>query len=89
MSDHATLGVHEGGGSDGGLVLGGDAALDESPSSGRQNLIGKVHVFHRAGHRHRSDQTRIKEQGLLMALLFGEHRKLLMYGAGAYGVYLG
>jgi hypothetical protein len=82
VAEDDRLGVHEGGCSDGGPVLGGDAALDESPSSGRQNLIGKVHVLHRPGHRHRSDQTRIKEQGPFMALLFGEHRKLLMYGAG-------
>src|SRR5260370_42646587 len=64
------------------LFRSGDVALDESLSSGRQNLIGKVHILHRPGHRHRSNQTRIKEQRLFMALLFGKHRKLLMYGAG-------
>jgi hypothetical protein len=69
------LRVHEGGCSDGGPVLGGDVALDESLSSGRQNLIGKVHVLHRPGHRHRSHQTRIKEQGLFVALRFGERGK--------------
>src|SRR5258707_12270425 len=74
--------VHEGGCSDGGPVLGSDVAIDESLSSSRQNLIGKVHILHRPGHQHRSDQTRIKEQGLFMALLFGERGKLLMYGAG-------
>src|SRR4029077_10602317 len=51
-------------------------------SSGRQNLIGKVHILLRPGHRHRSNQTLIKEKHLFMALLFGEHRKRLMYGAG-------
>src|SRR5690242_3665279 len=76
------LRVHEGGCSDGGPVLGGHVALDENLSSGRQNLIGKVHALHRPGHRHRSNQTRIKEQRLFMALLFGEHWKLIMYGAG-------
>src|SRR5260221_4100952 len=74
--------LNEGGCSDGGPVLGRDVALDESLSSSRQNLIGKVHILHRPGHQHRSDQTRIKEQGLFMALLFGERGKLLMYGAG-------
>jgi hypothetical protein len=55
------LGVHEGACSDGCPVLGGDAALDESLSSGRQNLVGEVQVFHRSRHRHRSDHSRIEK----------------------------
>jgi hypothetical protein len=39
-----------GGCSDRGPALGGDVALDESLSYGRQNLIGKVHILHRHLH---------------------------------------